>query len=459
MSEVIDDDRGPGLTRRRLVARAGAAGALAAVAPGAALSGVASAREPNPPVAGAGRSLGSGGRPTSLATLAKLARKHGNGEPLMFVDLAAVDQNARVIQRFAARQGWAVRPALKAFQCPRLCAYVMRRLPQPRGLVFRLAQVDQIMAVAPAGTDLLMGYPSTFGELRAFLSRRPPRGQRRHTLTFLASSLENLEDLADLARKTPRPLPLNVALEFDSGTGRGGFAFESEVADAVKVLRRARRRLRLRATVCYDGWATATGDEGFRRTVAETSSEKYARYLAQLEEDGADLYDKRRLIRNGPGSSNYRNWAGKKVINEISPGSAYMYAGYLKSFDNQGLARAAIQAAPVLKDIGPYPTELITQIPQPPITGHAWYLLGSGWPDSGGTQPEFVYPPGVEDNERAGGRAAIVAPKGALTTRDYVLLWPNQSGDGVNYFGELHAVRNGRLLARWPTFRRPTGLQ
>lgn len=450
------------LTRRRLLAYAGAAGAVAAV--GGATAGTladaaTAAPDWDPAPSGGPGSLGRGGKPTSMAALARLARKVGEGQPLIFVDLAAVDQNSRVIRRFARRQGWRVRPALKAFQSPQLCAYVLRQLPRPRGLVFRLRQIDQIMTAAPAGSDLMMGYPSTGGELRWFLKRRPPRGQRPYKFTIMASSLENIEDLAGLARHTPRRLPLNVVLEFDSGTGRGGFTFENEIAEAIKMLRRAKPRLRLRATLCYDGWATLTGADDYRKFVAETASGKYKKYLAQLAEDGRDLYNAKRLIRNGPASSNYQNWAGRPEINEISPGSAFMYAGYLQTFDHEGLAPAVIQAAPVLKDIGPYPSELITQIPQPPITGHAWYLEGSGWPDSGGTQPQFVYPKGVHDNERAGGRAAVVAPKGALRLDDYVLLWPTQSGDGINYFGSLHAVRRGKLLDEWPTFRRPSNLQ
>jgi len=447
------------LSRRQLLAGAGTVSALAAVGPGARAAGAASPAYEPTAFTGSARVLGQGGKPTGMSALAGLARRYGQGQPLMFVDLAAVDRNASVIQNFADRQNWNVRPALKAFQCPQLCGYVMRQLPKPRGLVFRLRQVDQIMTAAPAGTDLMMGYPSTGGELRWFLGSQPPSRQRSYTLTILASSLENIEDLAGLARTTPRELPLNVALEFDSGEGRGGFVFEPEISEAIKLLRRAKRHLRLRATLCYDGWATLTGDQNYRLGVAKTASGFYRRYLAQLEEEGGDLYNPKTLIRNGPASSNYQNWVGKPEINEISPGSAYMYAGYLQTFDNQGLVRAATQCSPVLKDIGPYPSELITQIPQPPFTGHAWYLLGSAWPDSSGTQPAFIYPPGVADNTRAGGRAAIVAPNGALAVDDYVLLWPNQSGEGVDYFGSLQVVRNGRLLDVWPTFQRPTDLQ
>ncbi len=288
--------------------------------------------------------LGANGDAATNPTLARLARAHGSGEPLMFVDLAAVDRNARVIVTFARANGWAVRPALKAFQCPQLSAYILGRLPQPRGLVFHLRTVDQIMAHAPAGTDLLMGYPPTRGELRAYLNSAPPPGQRRHRLTLLASSVELVAEMARRARTTRRALPLDVGLEFDSGEGRGGFHRSADIAAAIKLLRRHRDRLQLRAVVCYDGHATLTGEE--------------------------------------------------------------------------------------------------------------YFLKSSTWPDQGGTQPAFVYPAGVSDDLLEGGRCMVTAPPHELDTEDYVLCWPNQSGDGIDYFGALHAVRGARLLDLWPTFTR-----
>jgi hypothetical protein len=180
-----------GVSRRRFIA---AAGTLAATATATAAGPVSAHAVVGAAAEAAAdhsfpRGLGSGGRPTGNAALARLARDHGAGEPVMFVDLAAVDRNAAVIVDFARAHGWHVRPALKVFQSPKLCAYILHLLPEPRGLVFHLRTVDQIMTAAPAGTDLLMGYPPTRGELQAYLHSVPPRGQRPHRLTLLASSL------------------------------------------------------------------------------------------------------------------------------------------------------------------------------------------------------------------------------------------------------------------------------
>ena len=106
------------VSRRGFIAAAGAL-AAATVAPDVATATPRAlpATAPAFPV-----QYGSGGHPTSNETLAKLARDHGKGEPVMFVDLAAVDQNAKLIANFAQAHHWHVRPALKVFQSPLLCA-------------------------------------------------------------------------------------------------------------------------------------------------------------------------------------------------------------------------------------------------------------------------------------------------------------------------------------------------
>jgi hypothetical protein len=46
-----------------------------------------------------------------------------------------------------------------------LAAYVMRRLPEPRGLAFDIRSAELIVPTAPRNTDLMHGYAPTLGEL------------------------------------------------------------------------------------------------------------------------------------------------------------------------------------------------------------------------------------------------------------------------------------------------------
>lgn len=424
--------------RRTLLAGA-ASSAVAAAAPGAASGAKRKPRrKPAPPI-------GAGGSPTPLETLARLARDHGKGDPVVFADLAALDSNAKLVGEFTAAQDWALRPALKAMQSPQLCAYVLQRIPKPMGMLFNLRYVQALARHAPAGTDLLCGWQPTAGELRAHLARKPAGRERRVRVRLLADSVAILEEIARLARSTPRRLPLDVALDLDSGMGRGGFDSANELRAGIDVLDREKERLRVTAVVCYDGHATLNSDASYRRGVAATTQQKLGEYLDVLRERGIDP---ERLDRNGPASSNYRNWTGSKLITEISPGSAFLFPGYLEGFDSDGLYPAVFQAAPVSRITSDHPTIPYTQTPVPGANEQEILVKMGPWPSSP------AHPPGVRGDEASGGGNALVVPKGAVALGDYVLYRPQQSGDAIDFFGNVLAVREGRIVRRWPTLAR-----
>ena len=380
-----------------------------------------------------------------LPALARLSKKLGGGYPVLILDLAALDRNTAVLTSFAREQGWAVRPALKSFRSPRLTAYLLRRLPQPRGLIFNLYEVDPIVAAAPAGVDLMGGYPPTVGELRAHLARRGPR--KRHRVRLLVDSVPLLEELARLARRTPRRLPLDVALELDVGMGRGGMNEPGELAAAIEILRREKDRLRLGAVVGYDGHATLNGDANYRRTVATQAMQFYRGHLEEL----SSFADPQKLIRNGPASSNYRNWVGGPA-NEISPGSAFLYAGYLNGgYDTAGLFPALTMAGAVRRITSDHPSLPLTGTSPPGATEQEIVVQGVGSAD------ECVWPEGARLDEASGGGDALVVPKGSVALGDYVLFRPIQTEVGVQQFDAMVAVRDGRARRTWKVQPRPSG--
>jgi len=431
-------NRGDGFDRRTFIAASGVA-AAAVAAPGA-----AAAKEPKRPKP----ALGSGGSPMSLDSLAKLAREQGRGHPVLLLDLAALDRNTRTVVDFAAAQGWGVRPALKSFRSPALISYVLGRLPQPRGLVFGLREVDAIIAQAPKHTDLMTGYPPTFGELADYLSTRPPKGQRKHRLRILVDSVPLMEHLARLARTARRRLPLEVAIEFDVGMGRGGMNDRDELKACLDVLRAERQRLRLTAVLGYDGHATLRGDSEYRRLVAVQAQDAYRTHLATLKELGGDLYDEAALVRNGPGSSNYRNWPGGPA-NEIGCGSAFLFAGYLNGgYDTDGLAPALTLGGAVRRITSDHPSVPVLGIGQPGASEMEIIVQGVA------PAAELVYPPGGSEDEASGGGDALVVAKGSVALGDYVLYRPTQTEGAILSYHEMLAVREGRVLRHWPVFRR-----
>lgn len=437
------DEPKPGTMRRRhfLGAAAAAAGAGALGEP---TESLARAERPKPP-------LGSGGAVMSLDALHELARREGKGSPILILDLAALDANLATIRAFAAGQGWDVRPALKSFRSPELCGYVMRSLARPLGLIFALREADAVVAASPRNTDLMTGWAPTYGELAGYLRKKPPPKQRRHRMRILIDSVPLMRELARLARNSPRPLPIEVALELDVGMGRGGISDRTELADCLAILRVNRDRLQLSAVIGYDGHATLDGNDAYRAAVAAQAQVIFRLRLAELAGLGAGLYDERTLVRNGPGSSNYHNWVGGP-INEISPGSAFMRARYLDTgFDQDGLAYALTFAGAVRRVTSDHPSVPVTGTTVPGATQEEIIVQAMGPPD------EIVRPDGVESDALSGGPDALVIPKGSIGLGDYVLYRPHQLEPAIVNFDQIVAVRNGKVRRRWIVPPRPGG--
>jgi D-serine deaminase-like pyridoxal phosphate-dependent protein len=313
------------------------------------------------------------------------------------------------------------------------------------------------MREAPPGTDLLMGYPPAFDEVAAFLATRPRKGLPRHRVRILVDSIELLEHVAALARSSRRPLPLDIALQLESGFYLSGFRDAEALRPALDLLRRERRRLRLSAIVCYDGHGSVRGEPQFRKAIADEARRRLAAWMDQLRAEAADLVDFDRLVVNGPGSSTYQQWAGDENLTEISPGAALLFHGYITGdgYDKAGLRPTLHHVSPVHRKGTGVP---LTGQQRPVPTGKEEVSCkGGAWPTSSGTLSDVVHPAGLEMDDLSGGRgnnqAHFLAPKGALDRGDYIVFRPKHAGDAVDYFGSLVAVRDGRVRAVWPSFR------
>lgn len=404
--------------------------------------------------------IGRGGRPTEPGAVFDLARRIGQGEALCFVDLAAFDHNLEQVLGVARRNGSAVRPALKSFESPRFVAYCLQQLPQPRGMVFHLRTVDAILERAPAGTDLMLGYPPSSGELARFLGTAPPRRAKRgHRVRILVDSLELLQRVVDLAPTSRRGPRTEVALQLESGFYLSGFRTADELRPALDLLRKARDRVELTAVLCYDGHAASQDEGSLRRVVVADAKKRFAAWNDQLRAEAADVADLATLVRNGPASSTYRIWDGDPSPNEISPGACLQFHGYITNDgqDNDGYVPTLLHAAPVCRLGG---------TPVVPITGEVRYsdkesvaVKGGAWPNNAGTVDQVVFPGGLEEDELSGGRgnnqSSFLMPPGLLKRGDYIVLRPKHAGDAIDYFDTLVAIREGEVKRVWPTFRRP----
>lgn len=406
--------------------------------------------------------LGTGGSPITVATVAALAKQIGRGEPAAIVDLAAVDQNCQVLLGFAARTGIAWRPAYKTLESPDLLAYVVGKLDKPRVMIHHLRTLPQAMTRLPAGTDFLMGYPPTLGELEAYVLTPPSPGEPPYTLRINVDSIDLLNALDALSIRSARPLPLDVVLELEDM--RGGIVPGAELGRALEILRAARDRLRLGALLCYDTLAALDSNPVVRTSAAQLAQSRIRDAKAQIASQASDFIDVGNLIISGPGSANYTNWAGSDTATEFSAGSAVLYADYLDNgYDTAGLHKALYLCSPVLR----LPAHTTLGLPATIPAGYQLALIkAGGWPTGNNpTLSKIIYPSGLLESSVAGigyGRGAnssgmILAPTGSLHLGDYVVETCKQVMEGQDYFGALHATRDGQVLALWPTVSRWSG--
>jgi len=406
--------------------------------------------------------LGAGGRPMSLATVAAVSKRIGKGEPLAIVDLAAVDNNCRVLLNWSAAHKIAWRPAYKTLRSPGLLEYVVAKLDRPRVMIHHLRDLPQAMTRLPAGTDFLMGYPPTVGELVNYLGTAPARGERPYILRINVDSLDLLRTLVELSKHTPRELPIDVTFELYNGIPRGGFDLGDELIQALAIMRAERRRLRLSALLCYDALAAGTSEPAAGVTAARFAQKQLEQAFAVVADRARDVVDLRHLIRNGPGSANYRNWAGTDAATEFSAGSAVLFANYLDDYQGiAGLEKGLYLCAPVLR----IPENILLGGPGGfaiPDGSEIIFIKAGGWPTGlTVTLSKLVYPPGLRDAPEYGRGAdssgMITAPRGALHLGDYVIETAQQVMEGEDYFGGVYAVREGTVRARWPVVTRWTG--
>ena len=390
--------------------------------------------------------LGSGGEPTPLRDLQRIAREEGSGNSCCLVDLAALDRNLASVVRFARSRGWAVRPALKTLPAAGLAGYVLQRLPEPRAMIFRLDTLPAILAKSPANTTLLCGYPPTLGELEGFLGRRAE--SKPHSVILLSDSVEHLQKLIELVRASPRRKPIEIALELDVGHGRGGLNDRAEVRAVVELLRAARDQLSLIALLGYDAHARLTAEAPYRKLVADTSQVRYRDLAGMIGEEARDLLSGRTLIHNGPASANYRNWSAGGPATEVSPGSAILFAGYLSGgYDTQGLTPALFTSTPVQRVTSSHPSVPLTQTTLPGSREEEVLFKFPVAIDA------MVLPGGGRIDELSGGGNAWVVPRGSLRIGEYALFRPTEA-DSAGQFGHVIAVREGRVVRRWETLPR-----
>ncbi len=384
-------------------------------------------------------------------TLNEELRRHGPHCPCLVVDLDRTERNAKRLLEGLDRR-IAYRIVAKSLPSPGLLGHVMKITGTRRLMVFHQPFISHVAASFP-DADLLVGKPMPVGAAKRFYDtfRRDSGFEPSRQLQWLVDTPERLTQYHRLARSLGVRMRINV--EIDVGLHRGGLRRPDMLARLLDKMLSDPDHLEFAGLMGYDPHVVKlprilkSPDTAYRESQAD-----YQGFIDLLV-SRYPAFQRDRLCLNGAGSPTVALHKQKTVINDLAAGS-----GLVKPIDFDigtlaGFEPAAFIATPVLKQFKN------TTIPAVegwagvmswwnPNWQQSFFIYGGKW------KAGYVSPGGLRDNPLYGPSTNQQMVNGsdrvALRVDDHVFLRPNQSEFVFLQFGDILAVRGGRIVDQWP---------
>ncbi|POA17959.1 alanine racemase [Pseudomonas sp. FW300-N1A1] len=380
-------------------------------------------------------------------------QRNGPMRPLLLIDLDRLDHNIEVVMQSVKRGGKQLRLVEKSLPSPELLAYISQRAGTQRLMSFHQPFLNHDAQRFP-GADILLGKPLPVRSAELFYrSHKGPFDPARQ-LQWLLDTPEHMQQYLALAQGLGTRLRVNI--ELDVGLHRGGVADTATLGQMLGLIRANAQHLEFAGFMGYDPFVgmgvpgiLGTADELFAKVMTRYNG--YVNFTRQqfpgLWHDGLTL--------NTAGSPSYRMHERESLSSEVSVGTAMLKPTH---YDLPSLAEhlpAAYIATPVVKRTG------AVQIPV--LDGKSrlfswwdtnqretYFIYGGNW------MAEFESPPGLQSNglygrssnqEMVNGSVAV-----GLAVDDQVFLRPTQTESVLLQFGDLVAMRGGKIVDTWPVY-------
>lgn len=388
-----------------------------------------------------------------FARLNRELKALGPMRPVMLIDLDRLDHNIDVVVQSVRRAGKALRLVEKSLPSPRLLDYIARRAGTRRLMSFHQPFLNHDAERFP-DADLLLGKPLPVRSALLFYENHRGPFDPAAQLQWLLDTPERLQQYLGLAQALNRRLRINI--ELDVGLHRGGVQDHATLGRMLTLIGANPQHLEFSGFMGYDPFV-GMGVPG----ILGSPDELFARVMALY--DGFVDYTRTRhaalwrpgLTLNTAGSPSYRMHEHERTSSEVSVGSALLKPTH---YDLPSLAEhqpAAYIASPVLKSTG------TVKIPAldgksalfswwDPNQRETYFIYGGNW------MAELESPSGLQFNglygrssnqEMVNGSSAV-----GLGVDDQVFLRPTQSESVLLQFGDLLAVRDGRIVETWPVY-------
>lgn len=382
--------------------------------------------------------------------------------PLAYVDLDALERNARAMLQQAGTQP--VRVASKSLRCTALIHHALGLSPRFQGVM--AFTVREALHLADQGiNDILIAYPSVDTEALAQLAERA-REQPTQVIRPIVDALEQVALVSQAAQAAG--VELAVCVDIDAGfqpLGERGPTLgpkRSSLRTPEQVVQLVRQisdlaGVRVDALMAYDGQIAGIGDQppgkrlmgqaiGLmqRRSLAELK-DRVPRVVAavrrELESRGGAL-----TLVNVGGTGSLSRMNGVAGATELAAGSGFYAPTLFDTYSRLSLTPAAFFVLPVVRL---------------PVPGKVATVLGGGYPASGAAGPDRsptpVHPPGLTLDANEGAGEVQTPLLGAGTERlaigDRVVFRHTKAGELCERFDRLHLLRAGAIVDVVPTYR------
>jgi len=386
-------------------------------------------------------------------TLNQELKAHGPMRPVMLIDLDRLDHNIEVVVQSVRRGGKQLRLVEKSLPSPGLLAYIAKSAGTQRLMSFHQPFLNHDAQVFPE-SDILVGKPLPVRSAELFyLSHKGPFDPARQ-LQWLLDTPERLQHYLTLAQGLGTKLRVNI--ELDVGLHRGGVADQAVLGQMLTLIGAHPQHLEFAGFMGYDPFVgmgvpgiLGSPDELFAKVMT-----LYNGYVDYSRQHFSSLWHSG-LTLNTAGSPSYRLHEQETLSSEVSVGTAMLKPTH---YDLPSLAEhvpAAYIASPVLKRTGAVSIPALDDKSKlfswwDTNQRETFFIYGGNW------MAEFESPQGLQSNGLYGRSSNQEMVNGSravgLGVDDQVFLRPTQVEAVLLQFGDLLAVRGGRIVESWPVY-------
>lgn len=380
-------------------------------------------------------------------------QRQGPMRPALLIDLDRLDHNIEVVRQFLTRSGKQVRLVEKSLPAPELLRYIGERLTTRRLMSFHQPFLNEDARRFPEA-DILLGKPLPVRSAQLFYQAHRGPFEPARQLQWLIDTPARLHQYLALAQGLGTRLRINI--ELDVGLHRGGVGDQQVLGQLLQLIAANPQHLEFAGFMGYDPFVgmnlpalLGSQDELLAKVLA-----LYQGHVDFTRQHFAALWHDQ-LTLNTAGSPSYQAHAQETLSNEVAIGTGLLKPSH---YDLPSLAAhvpAVYIATPVLKRTGALRIPALDEKSQllswwDVNRRETLFIYGGNW------QADLLSPAGLQlsglygrssNQELLNGSPAV-----GLEVDDQVFLRPTQSESVLLQFGDLLAVRGGRIVERWPVY-------